>query len=119
MWLMNGTLIFGGNLSKMDTAWRPLIGDFNGDGKTDIFWRNDTTAESTAWLMDGTNVTTSTFLPKNNPSWKPSIGDFNNDGKTDIFWHNNTTGENAVWLMNNTTATGDYITTAPREWQCF
>ena len=33
-----------------------IVADFNGDGKTDKFWRNNTTGETDIWLMDGGNV---------------------------------------------------------------
>ncbi len=32
------------------------FGDFNGDGKTDLFWYNRKTGETSAWLMNGTKV---------------------------------------------------------------
>ena len=39
--------------------------------KTDIFWRNEVTGENTAWLMNGTEKTTSAFFPSNDPGWSP------------------------------------------------
>ena len=30
------------------------IGDFDGDGKADILWRNDTTGSLSIWFMNGT-----------------------------------------------------------------
>ncbi len=33
------------------------VDDFNGDGKDDIFWRNDTTGENWIYLMDGVSIT--------------------------------------------------------------
>ena len=79
--------------------------DFNSDGKTDIFWRNNNGSLS-AWLMNGTTLSSGVSLSPNQVTdlnWKPvGTGDFNNDGKTDIFWrHNN--GSLSVWLMNGTT----------------
>ncbi|MGH8655672.1 MAG: hypothetical protein ACREYE_27410 [Gammaproteobacteria bacterium] len=32
------------------------FGDFNGDGKTDLFWHNSKTGDTSAWLMDGDRV---------------------------------------------------------------
>ena len=31
-------------------------GDFNGDGKTDVFWYNSNTGETSAWMMNGDRV---------------------------------------------------------------
>jgi hypothetical protein len=35
-------------------VWRrTLPGDFNGDGKADLVWRNTATGQHAIWLMDG------------------------------------------------------------------
>ncbi|MGH8003017.1 MAG: FG-GAP repeat domain-containing protein, partial [Brasilonema sp.] len=83
-----------------DTA--TIVADFNGDGKTDRFWRNSQTGETAVWLMDGTKPTAELLPTKVDSSWDFAYADFNRDGKTDIFWHNKTTGENAIWLMDGT-----------------
>jgi len=31
------------------------VGDFNGDGRADILWRNSSTGENYVWLMNGTH----------------------------------------------------------------
>jgi hypothetical protein len=31
-------------------------GEFNGDGKRDILWQNNTTGQRTIWLMNGTTL---------------------------------------------------------------
>jgi len=37
-----------------DQAWQVKgIGDFDGDGKADILWRNAVTGENYIWLMNG------------------------------------------------------------------
>jgi hypothetical protein len=74
--------------------------DFNGDGKSDILWRN---SDGTVgmWLMNGTQFTPSSFgvLPL---SWTiVGTGDFNGDGKGDILWRN-ADGTVGLWLMNGT-----------------
>jgi len=80
------------------------VGDFNGDCKSDILWRNSSTEQVDIWLMNGT-----TFTSSGNPGTPTSdwviqgAGDFNGDGKADILWRNSTTGEVYIWLMNGTT----------------
>ncbi|MBW4665709.1 MAG: S8 family serine peptidase, partial [Chroococcus sp. CMT-3BRIN-NPC107] len=80
------------------------VTDFNNDGKTDILWRHNDGWLS-AWLMDGTNLISSTYLNPNqvaDTNWKPvGTGDFNNDGKTDILWRHND-GWLSAWLMDGT-----------------
>jgi hypothetical protein len=54
MWLMNGlTSVSAAGMLSAGTGWSvKQIGDFNGDGKSDILWQH--TDESTAmWLMNG------------------------------------------------------------------
>jgi len=86
--------------------WDFLIGDFNGDRKSDIFWHNKQTGENVVWLMNGTQIIAGSVLPSRDPNWDLSLASFKGDRKSDIFWHNKQTGENAVWLMDGTNATG-------------
>jgi hypothetical protein len=46
-------------------------GDFNGDGNTDILWRNYSTGENAVWLMNGTTELNSVYLRTipTNPNW--------------------------------------------------
>ena len=65
-WLMNGSTIsssgfvnVGGTAVAPDASWHVVeIGDFNGDARTDMLWRNDSGALA-EWLMNGTTITAS------------------------------------------------------------
>jgi len=76
--------------------------DFNGDGKTDILWRNKSTGQNVVWLMNGTTYSSyAELLQVTDTNWEiVGTGDFNGDGKTDILWRNKSTGQNVVWYMN-------------------
>ena len=88
------------------------MGDFNGDGKADIFWRN-ADGMNAIWLMNGTTIATPAVVNVVPTSWEPSAsGDFNGDGKTDIVWRNATDGSVAVWLMNGVAIGSSAVTTA-------
>jgi hypothetical protein len=82
------------------------VGDFNGDGKSDILWWNSSTGEAYIWFMNG-GTSTSQMTPGSASSpWSVrGVGDFNGDGKADIVWRNSTTGQVYVWLMNGATVT--------------
>ncbi len=107
LWLMNGTTItsqgIAGNVTPSSAWVIQGVGDFNGDGKADILWRNSTTGEVYIWLMNGTTIASQGDLGIVSPSsgWSIlGVGDFNGDGKADILWQNTTTGEVYIWLMN-------------------
>ncbi len=60
IWLMNGTTISGGatNFATVtDLNWGIAgVGDFDGDGKSDILWRNGVTGEISIWFMNGATI---------------------------------------------------------------
>jgi len=80
-------------------------GDFNGDGKSDILFQNDS-GQAAMWLMNGASVTSTALVGANpGPSWHViGAGDFNGDGKSDILFQNDS-GQAAMWLMNGTSVT--------------
>lgn len=78
--------------------------DFNGDGSSDILWRNYSNGLNAIWLMTGTSYSSTVNLPTlaNTAYVMAGTGDFNADGSTDIVWRNQSNGLNAIWLMNGT-----------------
>ncbi|AFY36243.1 VCBS repeat-containing protein [Calothrix sp. PCC 7507] len=108
--LPNNVFFTTASLKTLDANWKSTIGDFSGDGKTDIFWHNESTGENTTWLMDGTTLTTETFLSPTSTSSKASLGDYNGDGKTDIYWRDYAGGADEVWTTNGD---GTTITKTP------
>ena len=123
-WTMNGSQIassqvvtFGGNTVAPDNSWNVAgIGDFNGDGKSDVLWRN-TNGSLIDWTMNGSQVTTSQQVTLGgsaaapDSSWSVAgIGDFNGDGKSDILWRN-TNGSLIDWTMNGSQITSSQAVT--------
>jgi len=89
-------------------------GDFNGDGKPDLLWRNQATGDNLVWFMNGTTLAGGAVLTSvTDTSWNiVGTADFNADGKTDILWRNQASGDNLVWFMNGTTLAGGAVLTA-------
>jgi hypothetical protein len=75
--------------------------DFNGDGKGDIVFRNNSTGQVAVWLMDGSTILSTGIPGSVSLVWViAGLGDVDGDGKSDIVWRNNSDGATAVWLMD-------------------
>jgi subtilisin family serine protease len=95
--------------------------DFNGDGRSDLLWRNSATGEDYLWFMNGTTIGSSgpTFTLADQ-NWKVAgTGDFDGNAKADIVWRNASTGQVYVWLMDGTTisSSGPVFTLADQNWK--
>jgi len=72
-----------------------VVGDFDGDGNTDVFWRNLQNG-SNAFLASAFYERTLTAVA--NQDWQVvAAGDFDGDDHSDLFWRNNRNGANAIW----------------------
>jgi hypothetical protein len=103
VWQMKGAQIVGSvSFGDVPTNWGIAgLGDFNGDGYTDILWRDSTTGTVAIWLLNSSLAVQSTAglgaVPSN---WNIVLtGDFNGDGKSDILWEDSS-GNLAIWYMN-------------------
>jgi hypothetical protein len=66
------------DLGIVGTAWSVAeVGDFNGDGRADILWRNRTTGAAVEFLMNGGSITSTPNLGITSTAWtvqNPSLG---------------------------------------------
>ena len=75
-------------------------GDFDGDGKIDILWRDTNSGALSIWFTNGTQVTSAAVVGTLPSNWSiVQVGDYNGDGKSDILLLD-AAGDLAVWEMN-------------------
>jgi Ca2+-binding RTX toxin-like protein len=93
-----------GSFGAIPVTWSILDsqGDYNGDGKNDLLWRN-IDGTTNLWLMNGTTVQTYGSFGQVATGWNlvDGHGDYNGDGKSDLMWRH-TDGSTSLWLMNGT-----------------
>ena len=106
-WLGNAAGGFAANdgnaSTRVGNEWKVIgTGDFNGDGRTDILWRNNDGTLSD-WLGradGGFSPNDANALSRVPNDWKvAATGDYNGDGRTDILWRNDN-GTLSDWLGN-------------------
>ncbi len=74
------------------------VHDGNGDGKSDIYWR-DNNGNTAVWLMNGGTILSAGGLGIV-ANWSiVAVRDFNSDGKFDLLWRD-ASGNTAIWFLN-------------------
>jgi hypothetical protein len=79
------------------------VGDFNGDGNSDVLWRQDGSGQVYVWEMNGQQVQAEgavAHAPVTSDWHVESVNDFNGDGNSDVLWRQDGSGQVYVWQMN-------------------
>ena len=103
MWKMSGTTIAQSvDFGPVPLSWTIAgTGDFDGNGSTDILWR-DTSGNVGMWLMNGTQLLSTAVLGNVPLNWTiAQTGDYTGAGMSDILW-TDSAGNVGAWFMNGT-----------------
>ncbi|KJU84553.1 hypothetical protein MBAV_003251 [Candidatus Magnetobacterium bavaricum] len=98
-----------------------VIHDFDGDGKSDLLWHNQSTGTVAIWLLDGDKVKGVGSPDSAGLDWEiEATGDFDGDGKTDILFRNTVDGSLHIWFMSALTIAGhapvNLVRISNRDW---
>jgi plastocyanin len=86
------------------TAYIAQRSNFNGDNRSDILWRNNSTGANVIWRSASSS--TQTAVSTRSLSWRAvGIGDYNGDRRSDILWRNSGTGANVIWRSASSSTT--------------
>lgn len=73
------------------------VGDFDGDGREDLFWRNVLDGRNVGW-RGGFPTDVVPLAGVNDLAWRvASAGDYDGDGRSDLFWRHQARGSTVVW----------------------
>ena len=96
-----GQLLMARFFRNLVVPWA-AVHDVNGDGKSDIVWRN-TSGDIAIWEMNGAAIIATGGLGNVISNWSiVAVRDFNSDSKFDLLWRDNS-GNTAIWFLNGTT----------------
>ncbi len=92
------------------------LGDWNGDGSTDLLWYNSTTGENRWFVNNGSMAFAQTSNPiatsDINGGGALQIGDWNSDGIYDLVWYNSA-GSNRWYVGNGALGFTRYLDPIP------
>jgi hypothetical protein len=75
--------------------------DFNGDGRSDVLWRNTSSGQNALW-RSGNAATPQPINAVTDIGWQAAgAGDFDDDGRSDILWRHPANGRNVLWMAGD------------------
>ncbi len=113
LWTMDGTTVANGATTsvQVETNWQIAgVGDFDGDGRSDLLWVHDDPADpadplngvSYASIQNGAVATSASGVVQQlSTTWQlVGVGDLTGDGKADVLYRGTATGLTYLDAMN-------------------
>jgi len=95
--------------------------DFDGDGRSDILWRNTASGLNYLYVMNAELIASQgTIDVVSGSDWQiVGTGDYDGNKTADILWRNGATGENKIYFMNGNAivSQGSILTIGDTDWQ--
>ncbi|HSR64486.1 MAG TPA: FG-GAP-like repeat-containing protein, partial [Xanthomonadaceae bacterium] len=96
-------VVVGFRPTVVPTAGAPAYADFNGDGQSDVLWRNVSTGADVIWRSASAQAQQG-MAPVADQAWRVAgVADFDGDGFADVLWRNASTGDDQIWRSANAT----------------
>lgn len=102
-------------LAAEPTRAAPKLGDYDGDGRADVWWRELSTGANLVWKSANSGTAQAVSAVSDLAWMVAASGDFNGDGKSDVLWRHNRTGQNAIWRSGLST-TPQAVSTVSQGW---
>jgi hypothetical protein len=103
IWLLkSGVYSSAINLPTVSPTWHIAgVGDFLGNGQSDLVWEKVTGGHA-IWILNNGVFQYAINLPTILAPWHiVGAGDFNGDGYADLVWENSITGGRVIWLLKS------------------
>jgi len=78
-------------------TYTPLSGDFNGDGRSDVFWYGPGDSHDSLWYGRSEVGEFTAAAVNVKGTYTPLTGDFNGDGRSDVFWYGPGDSHDSLW----------------------
>jgi hypothetical protein len=101
LWFGTSDMAFSepGSPKRFDYSGRfvPLVGDFDNNGRSDIFWYKPGTGQDYIWWGSGAAGDFTEVTSEASGTYQPFTGDFDGDGYSDIYWYGPGTARDFTW----------------------
>ena len=81
---------------SVNGAYRPSVGDVDGDGRTDILWYAPGTTGDYLWFGEAAGPPTSVSIVVNG-TYRPLLGDLDADDGDEVVWFNPAATTTPIW----------------------